>query len=746
MSAASSELKSESATEARGDEPGGGQRGEPTPRTVNKKPLVPALTPLLVGVAGMAVVDALASSWAAGATMGDRLLLAIRVFLYVIPFYLVAALCIAMLLSLIPELGRRALAAGLPRLEHAVARDIIASLLPPAAALFSLLVLVGEIAASRFHNHALGSLVVACIVAVAVVGAVIVWLAYFLILRRLRERFAGRARCSAALRWGLSSAPVALAVVWLVGANWQGFRALGLSLLVGPVVGACSGVVFAVLRWSRRPTRRRLGLFLVWSTFLLSMVAAFAVGSIFPDTAVRVIHAGRWSAHLLRGGQALTDIDGDGVSSMFGGGDCAPFDPTVHPLALDVVGDGIDNNCLNGDARPASRPAAPMWIDEFSSKGKCRNLVLITIEALRADHVSFLGYGRPTTPRLAALAEESVVFRRMYAASSATPLSLAALFSTRPPSRIKVRPGRIHPGVDPVTPWFPQILQQSGFATAAVVGDFEVFDPRTFNVGFDRGFDNFDTSTVIGKERGFFRGFPSEALIDRATQWLDGQGQRRTFLWLHLYEPHALYEQPPGAPDFGSDRQGRYDAEIWEADRQVGRLFHYLDERGKKADTVVVVVGDHAEAFGEHGPEYHASTLFDSQVWTMGVMYVPGLGHRTVEQPVVNYDLGTTVMNLLGVRLRFDELRGRNLVPALRGQNVEPSAVFVELAGFKFSRPMFGMVDWPYKLLHMAGTPSFYLYDLERDPAERVDVKSAHPEVFARMKSTMVEHIEGAAP
>jgi len=745
MSAVSPERKSDPVTEVQGDDSAGGQRGETTPGTASKKPLLPALAPVLVGVSGLSVVDALASAWAADATMGARLLLAVRIFLYVIPLYLVGGLCLAMFLSLIPELGRRAVAAGLPRLERGVAGDIIASLLPPAAALFLLLVQAGEIAALRFHNHALGSLVVACVVAVAGVGAVIVWFAYFLILRRLRERFVGRARWSASLRWGLSTVPVALVVVWVAGANWQGFRALGLSLLAGPIVGACSGVVFAVLRW-RRPRRHRRGLFLVRSAFLLSMVVAFAVGSIFPDTALRVIQAGRWSAHLLRGAQALTDIDGDGVSSMFGGGDCAPFDPTVHPLAFDVPGDGIDNNCLNGDSLPASRPAAPMWIDEFSSKGKSRNLVLVTIEALRADHVSFLGYGRPTTPQLAALAEESVVFRRMYAASSATPLSLSAIFAARPPSRIQVRPGRIHPGVDPVTPWFPEILQQSGFATAAVVGDFEIFDPRTFNVGFERGFENFDTSTAIGKERGFFRGFPSEALIDRATQWLDGQGQRRTFLWLHLYEPHALYEQPPGAPDFGSDRQGRYDAEIWEADRQVGRLLHYLDERGRKAETIVLVVGDHAEAFGEHGPEYHASTLFDTQVRTMGVMYVPGLGHRTVEQPVVHYDLGTTVMNLLGVRLRFDELRGRNLLPALQGQNVEPSAIFVELAGFKFSRPMFGMVDWPYKLLHIAGTASFELYDLERDPAERVDVKSAHPEVFARMKSTMVEHIEGAAP
>jgi arylsulfatase A-like enzyme len=291
-------------------------------------------------------------------------------------------------------------------------------------------------------------------------------------------------------------------------------------------------------------------------------------------------------------------------------------------------------------------------------------------------------------------------------------------------------------------PWLPEMLQKKGVQTAAVLGDYLAFTREGWNMGYDRGFAHYDTSTHINMQGGMFYGFPGAEMVDKATRWLDQTGGKPFMLWMHLVEPHAKYERARHAPSFGDDEQELYASDIWAVDEQVGRLIAYLTDKGLLDSTLVVVTGDHGEEFGEHGNKYHYSSLYEQQVRTVGVMHVPGVGHRRVKQAVVHQDLTTTAMNLLGIREGFEQLRGRNLIPTFEGERVEPSSFFIELAGFQVRVRSFALVDWPFKLLHPKGSTIYTLFQLEKDPGERDDVATNHPEVHARMKEAMIRHEE----
>jgi arylsulfatase A-like enzyme len=158
---------------------------------------------------------------------------------------------------------------------------------------------------------------------------------------------------------------------------------------------------------------------------------------------------------------------------------------------------------------------------------------------------------------------------------------------------------------------------------------------------------------------------------------------------------------------------------------------------------VIIITGDHGEGLGDHGVRTHFNTVFDSEVHTLGLMYLPGVGGRQIDQPAAHRDMITTALNVLGVKREFERLRGRNFVPALRGFRVEPDELFVELAGVGVRSPIIGLVRWPFKMVHTVGSSSFALYDLARDPMESRDVAAEHPRATTEMRERMIRHVEG---
>lgn len=472
---------------------------------------------------------------------------------------------------------------------------------------------------------------------------------------------------------------------------------------------------------------RRLRLALLAGLASIGLAAWLGFLAAGERAAVAASRYGVWSRLLVSGLQRVSDFDHDGYSSLLGGGDCAPFDAQVHPGAVEVPGDGVDNNCVGGDAARAAPPHRPVWTASAHADPRKLNVVVVTIEALRHDHASFLGALRDTTPTLRELGPRCLVFERMYSAASFTRLSIASLFSSLAPSEIDWLPqdaSKRMRHIGPRTPWLPELLEQHGYETIAVLTDFSAFTPQE-NAGFERGFTHYDVSTSLEYRGGTMWGFPAATQVDKALGYV--RAARRPFLlWLHLFEPHYRYEQPPGAPVFGQDDKARYDAEIWHADHELGRLLSGLRSLGVWDDTLLFVSGDHGEAFGEHGDRWHGTSLFEPQVRPAALLRIPGVSGRRVDSAVTFTDIAPTLARILGDRQSFDQLRGRSLAPLIHHPDLPPGEDGFVIETFSVEDGHAHQAAWiayPLKLIYQQQSGRFTLFDLERDPGELAPIE-----------------------
>ncbi len=411
-----------------------------------------------------------------------------------------------------------------------------------------------------------------------------------------------------------------------------------------------------------------------------------------------------------------------------------------------------------------------------SSTPRRPNLLLITIDTLRADHVSSYGYRRTTTACLDGVARQGALFETAYAPMPTTGPSHATLFtSLRPYSH-----GVLTNGVplDCAEPTLSEVLASSGYETAAVVSSFVL--SRQFR--WDRGFGHFDDSFVpkyasVVTESWEGIPVPGRALDQRATQatdkaiaWLAGRKEsgRPFFLWVHYFDPHTPYDPPAGdLAAFADDDHGdplraavrRYDGEIHYADREIGRLLRYLDSREEGKNLVLVIAGDHGEALMDHGHVHHGLSLYEEEVRVPLILrYAPRIKPGTrISEPVELLDVRPTLFDLLGVDARALPTEGRSLVPLLTGNRLEPRDIFLQRrtyppgandnwyappwlpppAGHPIVGGLFAVREgaWKYIEAPQAGTRE--LYDLATDPTERRNLAASQAAVAARLQARL---------
>jgi arylsulfatase A-like enzyme len=634
------------------------------------------------------------------------------------------------------ELRRRR--PGAERGQHGLASAATAVLL--VGPVLALATLAGRFLHTAFSNVELAALLSALLTLLAAALGGAAWL----LLRGPLERLLERNRPSAGQRW------LTLLILGIQGSAWivLSARTIGLTQLNPGLAVSASAALAAFALGRRLPTSVAKAGALVSCALLLAL--SWSATSIEPSPFSLIMRQGSWSKAAIGRARALLDRDGDGYSAGLAGGDCNDRDPRVHPGAAEVARDGIDNDCAAGDARIARLQVGASPALEVPPEVPERpHLVLVTIETLRPDHLSLFGYARRTSPRLDELAASSLVFERAYAAAPATRLSLAALLSGRTPSSLRwlSQPAaRAMRRIAPENPWLPLTLQRAGYRTLAVHTSFRAFT-AVEGAGFDRGFDVYDTSTRLDFVGGTMRGFPGSTQIDRALALLDGAAEGPVFLWIHLVEPHYLYEQSPDVPSFGTDEIALYDAEIAEADRLLGRLSDGLRERAMLERTLLVVAGDHGEEFGEHGERFHTSNLYEPQVRTALVLRVPGLPPRRVKEAVVLTDLAPTLESLLRLpSLAFSASEGRNLLPHLL--HGEPLTAGFFLENFRVdsgAQRATALVDWPFKLIYEEEGRTLELYDLERDPGERHNVYEASSATSGKLVDHLHARLESAA-
>jgi len=378
-----------------------------------------------------------------------------------------------------------------------------------------------------------------------------------------------------------------------------------------------------------------------------------------------------------------------------------------------------------GDALQPTRPPEP--IPESSLRPGPRtpeaNLLLISVDAMRADHMGVYGYGRNTTPNLDRWARRSVLFERGYCQVPHTSFSVTSLMTgTYVYSASRANPGRRFRTM-------AEAVRRYGYKTAAF------FPPAVFYIDRDN-FTAFERSK-FGFEYVKYEYLPADKRVDQAIAFLreqraearrGGDGPGRFFAWLHLFEPHEPYELHAGH-DFGPRGVDRYDSEIAFVDQHLGRLFRYVQEHFP--NTVIALTADHGEEFGEHGGHYHGNALYDQQVRVPLVIGAPGVEPRRVDGAAQIIDLPVTMLSLVDVPVSA-EMTGNDLGPWLAGEDAAslPPA-FCEMDQQKF------VVKWDHKLLCDTSRGFCELYDLKRDPLERRNLISREPRLADRLRQRL---------
>ena len=399
------------------------------------------------------------------------------------------------------------------------------------------------------------------------------------------------------------------------------------------------------------------------------------------------------------------------------------------------------------------------------AKPRPRNVILILVDTLRADHLGAYGYARPTSPNVDAFAAESLQFTGARSQASCTFPSANSILTSRYPSAFLGQPAPSPLGIPESIPSIAEILRERGFRTAAVSASPVVRNtPGRFNpgAGFGRGFESFHEGCE----------WRSAACVNRAAfPLIRSADERPFFLYLHYMDPHGPYEPPKhhrrrwalgrpdkkfvrdgnpnpigdmlykGAPDPGITPQDLqhlidlYDEEIAFFDSQLAELLQVIRDAGRMEDTILVFVSDHGEDFLEHGHIKHCRTLFDSSIKTPLLLRLPGARPGVLDRPVQNLDVVPTLLDYLGIDTGGLAFEGESLRPLIEGPNGDRPELDPHQYGMQGT--LRSAADGRHKVIHDLGKGSFELYDLAADPQETRDALRGQRRTFHRLRQAL---------
>jgi len=392
------------------------------------------------------------------------------------------------------------------------------------------------------------------------------------------------------------------------------------------------------------------------------------------------------------------------------------------------------SNAPESGAEPAESPSI-----EVESLRAGPNLVLVTLDTLRADRLGSYGYEAAETPHLDRLA---VRFEQVVSPVPATLPAHASILTGQNPYRHKVRDnGTFQLQDDALT--LAEILDDAGYATAGFIAAF-VLDAQ---FGTAQGFDEY---TDFGDQEVAEAASPfpnverkGGEVVEEAVEWL----QQRTgpfFAWVHLYDPHDPYAPPE--PYRTRYRQRPYDGEIAYTDEVVGRLLAGLEAAGHDRDTLLVVVADHGEGLGDHGESMHGFFVYDTTVRVPLILWAKDAlpAGVVVAGQARLIDILPTALALLGVSDPAPSIRDGVDIRALISAPEAPghaaySEAFLPLLLFGWSELRSLRADG-FKYI---AAPRPELYDLRADPDETTNLLAVEPRLAATMRADLEELVAG---
>jgi len=364
--------------------------------------------------------------------------------------------------------------------------------------------------------------------------------------------------------------------------------------------------------------------------------------------------------------------------------------------------------------------------------GEAFNVLVITVDTIRADHIGAYGYTDVETPAMDALAREGILFTRAY---STTPLTLPAhtsIFSGTYPLYHGVRDNGGYVVPDELTT-MAEVFGEQGYDTAAFIAAY-VLDSRW---GLDQGFDTYFDDFEFGDQPFISMGAvqrPANEVVDETIAWLDEDRQDPFFLWVHLYDPHAPYDPPE--PYMSRYSGARYDGEIAFTDSQIDRLLAALESRGIRDETFIALAGDHGESLGDHGEVQHGFFVYEGATHVPLIFWAPfeEVGGIERSEVVSLVDVMPTVLEMCGLEIP-DHVQGISLVPFFRpGFAAEPRYVYSETF---YPRLHYGwseltsIQDERFKLIM---SPEPELYDLQEDPGEMINLVEERRAILGQLQ------------
>lgn len=379
----------------------------------------------------------------------------------------------------------------------------------------------------------------------------------------------------------------------------------------------------------------------------------------------------------------------------------------------------------------------PATLDRTFPGRRTFNVLLLGVDALRADRLGQSGYHRALTPNLDAFIAESTTFTRAWTVFPHTTYGMGALFQGRYASSTdvwKALPGTTLPPSQR-RPTLQGTLGRHGWRTETVTG----MTPSFFRHGptLQVDFHAFDA----GRGRGTLshKAMDAKRLTALLLSTIDARDLAKPFfIWTHYFDAHAPYE--PKDARFGDSDADRYDAEVAQADRHIGTLIEGLGARRLLERTVIILFADHGESFGEHGRPFHGTSLYEEQIHVPLAIRIPGLKHREVDTPVDTVDLAPTILDLLGIP-HPEGLHGQSLLPFILGMSEATHPPPYAYAQLRDPRTH-AVRGRRFKLIHDAVAQTYELFDLERDPGELRDVSSERVDDLERLKRVMASFRE----
>ena len=395
------------------------------------------------------------------------------------------------------------------------------------------------------------------------------------------------------------------------------------------------------------------------------------------------------------------------------------------------------------------------------------NVVLITLDTTRADHLGCYGYDKPVSPRIDRFAAQSTIFERAVCSAAVTPVSHASILTGQHPYRhgLRVLHGLAENRLPDAALTLTEILRSVGYRTAAFISAF----PAGSRFGLHQGFETFDETFMHDELADVVDGLGAVNTgdnqrragdtTDLALQWLD-RTDTTFFLWLHYFDPHDAQLLPPREflsgfkVPVGTERdrlRALYDIEIRYMDQQIGRVFDALERDGRLEESLIIIVSDHGEGLGDHDWWTHG-ILYEEQIHAPLIIHAPDRpSGRRVNHLVRTIDVMPTVLDVIGMNDHPATLDGRSLAAMLEKDVPDPGltayADSVNMLNYVFAPGiadrkddmLFCVTDGTWKYIHHLNRPKeSELYDLTRDRREQSNLIASRPGQVKRLLADLL--------